>query len=466
MRTKAEREGGNNCFRRSLYAAAEAYYSSCLSIDAEDESESVLGGTTGGSLHAILHSNRAACLMALNRYPDAIEECRAALCIHALYMKVILHKSRCYTKLQRFGEAIAEYKIWLELVEAAREAPHDSSAFDSPCELGGPKAVLDSYVQIVRLELEEVYKAMKLHEKAEKRAVASREEAKLLLYQAALAKKCVKAREEAKLRLEAEAKKRAEAKARLRTSREAIRRAKAKATDDAKRRREQEANAREQAAHEAKIMFAEAKAKAREEANRRREQVPPMRSAPASSQGPAPWFNQANCTNNFAYWQNQTNQSTAGQYAPRQTFNSNAFFNFAQQFSARQQWLNQMNGSNFTPQPFGQPYFPQPNQSYNPFWQEQQCFNQANNFNNEQPYWQQANPNYTQGPQQSNASHQRPEGQSNASHQRPEGQSNASHQRPEGQSYPANGSQQSGPVNAAPQEKSPYIVSTIAWCEE
>lgn len=156
-RTKAIRERGDELFRVGDFDLAASQYGACLLIDSEGTSAEP--GSAGGRLHAVLHCNRAACLMAVRRFHEAIEECTAALRIHSRYMKAMLRRSRCYVRLQRYQEAIAEYKRWLELVEEARASPNASAAFVTPCLFDGPKDVSDADIAQVKRELDEVYRS-------------------------------------------------------------------------------------------------------------------------------------------------------------------------------------------------------------------------------------------------------------------------------------------------------------------
>lgn len=169
-RTKQGRERGDELFRSCDFDLAATQYTACLSIDSEGILDLVDGANAGGRLHAVLHCNRAACLMASNRFHAAIEECTAALKIHPRYMKAILRRARCYARLQQMQEGLAEYKRWLELVELAAK-PNYGATLASPCLFDGPNDVKPSEVEQVKKELDDLYKAKRRAE------AASREEA-------------------------------------------------------------------------------------------------------------------------------------------------------------------------------------------------------------------------------------------------------------------------------------------------
>jgi tetratricopeptide (TPR) repeat protein len=162
-RTKTGREKGDELFRHGDFELAALHYSNCLNVDMEGVSDGVDGPNAGGRLHAVLHCNRAACLMAMKRYEDALEECSAALRIHSRYMKAMLRRARCYHRLQRYQEAISEYKRYLDLVDEAGRTP-DSGAVITPCLFDGPKDVNADNIKEVNAELDSVYAAKRKSE--------------------------------------------------------------------------------------------------------------------------------------------------------------------------------------------------------------------------------------------------------------------------------------------------------------
>jgi tetratricopeptide (TPR) repeat protein len=154
-RTKKGREYGDKLFRLQDYDLAAKEYGKCLAIDGED-SGNTSSGTAGGRLHAVLYCNRAACYMALHRYSDALDECAAALRIHSRYMKALLRRARCYSRLNRCEEAIREYEKWRELAAEGKIYPKTSSG-GSPCWFDLPREVTAVDVDTVLKELDEVH---------------------------------------------------------------------------------------------------------------------------------------------------------------------------------------------------------------------------------------------------------------------------------------------------------------------
>eukprot|EP00816_Leptocylindrus_hargravesii_P011996 CAMPEP_0196823160 /NCGR_PEP_ID=MMETSP1362-20130617/86403_1 /TAXON_ID=163516 /ORGANISM="Leptocylindrus danicus, Strain CCMP1856" /LENGTH=313 /DNA_ID=CAMNT_0042202945 /DNA_START=228 /DNA_END=1169 /DNA_ORIENTATION=+ len=155
MSAKAE---GDNLFRSGKYDSAAIRYNVCLKIDSEKPGRLA---TSGGRLHAILHCNRAACLMATKRFREAAKECSAALRIHANYRKAMLRRGRCYVKMHRFKEAIADFNACIEAAVKGKET------FDHSIKT-------KEQIEVVKKELEEAKRAKRDHETAE-RAKADRE---------------------------------------------------------------------------------------------------------------------------------------------------------------------------------------------------------------------------------------------------------------------------------------------------
>jgi len=167
-RTMTGKERGDSFFRNGDYERAAAKYASCLTIDGEGDPDIKLTGdpseipNAGGRLHAVLHCNRAACLMAIRRYREASKECTAALRIHTQYMKAMLRRGRCYARLEQHEEAIAEYQRWVHLVEEAKNKANSATAnTTTTCFFDRAVDVSDEEFARVKNELEDVKKAMR-----------------------------------------------------------------------------------------------------------------------------------------------------------------------------------------------------------------------------------------------------------------------------------------------------------------
>ena len=167
-RTSAGKDRGDSLFRNGDYQLAAAQYTSCLTIDAEGLPDPSLGevSNAGGRLHAILHCNRAACLMAMKKYHVAVTDCTSALRIHSHYMKALLRRSRCYSRLERYEEATFDYNKWLQLVDMAKRSPDDPDLSTTPCLFDSPKDIASEEVEKVKQELQDVVRSKQMAENA------------------------------------------------------------------------------------------------------------------------------------------------------------------------------------------------------------------------------------------------------------------------------------------------------------
>ena len=177
-RTASTKERGDTLFRGGDFQLAAAQYTSCLTIDAEGlrDGECSEVSNAGGRLHAILHCNRAACLMAVKKFHEAVTDCTSALRIHSHYMKAMLRRSRCYARLERYEEATVEYQRWLELVEKAQKSTLDLDAMTAPCLFDSPKDIPGSDVAKVRQELLEAMRSKRIAENAARSDATYRED--------------------------------------------------------------------------------------------------------------------------------------------------------------------------------------------------------------------------------------------------------------------------------------------------
>ena len=179
-KTMTEKENGDNCFRRGDYSAAASWYANAILIDCAPNSTTVGSvydiETSGGRLHAVLHCNRAACLMALKQFEEAAKECTAALRIEKCYLKAIIRRARCYTRMKRFEEAITEYDTWLKYINEYRRNPsvplRDECRFDRPSKVSDSdyKKALNERSQVQKEKLAEDDRLRKAAEEAERRS--------------------------------------------------------------------------------------------------------------------------------------------------------------------------------------------------------------------------------------------------------------------------------------------------------
>ena len=134
-KTILEKSKGDGFYRGGMYEEACSCYARVLLVDLD--CNQMYGNvwetkTVGGRLNAVLFCNRAACLMAMKRYEEATKECTAALKIEKGYMKAILRRARCYNRLERYEESIAEYNRWIHAVQEAKRNPMFRSSDECP----------------------------------------------------------------------------------------------------------------------------------------------------------------------------------------------------------------------------------------------------------------------------------------------------------------------------------------------
>ncbi|KAL3939210.1 MAG: hypothetical protein SGBAC_006023 [Bacillariaceae sp.] len=156
-RTKSGRVKGDDLFQEGAYEQAAAQYEFCLNIDSDGAPDPSGGKNAGGRFHAVMHCNRAASLMMLDRHHEAAAECTTALRIHPWYMKAMLRRARCFLKMSRHEESIAEFRKWIDLVNKARRGPFLLSK--SPCIFDGPNDATDDDLANTKRELAEATRA-------------------------------------------------------------------------------------------------------------------------------------------------------------------------------------------------------------------------------------------------------------------------------------------------------------------
>ncbi|EJK48019.1 hypothetical protein THAOC_33220, partial [Thalassiosira oceanica] len=163
-RTMSWKEKGDTLFRNGDYERAAEKYALCLTIDNDGgpyNQNALENDDAGGRLHAVLHCNRAACLMALKKYREAVKECTAALRIHTHYMKAMLRRGRCFARIRQYQEAIAEYERYIQLVLEARKSPQSAASSNAACTFDRPIDITEGEYSKARQELADVRKSMR-----------------------------------------------------------------------------------------------------------------------------------------------------------------------------------------------------------------------------------------------------------------------------------------------------------------
>jgi tetratricopeptide (TPR) repeat protein len=158
------KEKGDTLFRGGDYERAAAKYAQCLGIDGdtdEYDSNPLDNEDSGGRLHAVLHCNRAACLMALKKYREAVKECTASLRIHTHYMKAMLRRGRCFARIRQYQEAVSEYERYIQLVDEAKRSPLSALNSNAACTFDRPIDITPTEYSKAKQELADVKKSMK-----------------------------------------------------------------------------------------------------------------------------------------------------------------------------------------------------------------------------------------------------------------------------------------------------------------
>jgi DnaJ-domain-containing protein 1 len=84
-------------------------------------------------------------------------------------MKALLRRARCYSRLNRYEEAIREYEKWQEFAAEGKRSPKSSSG-SSPCWFDLPRDVTGADADMVRKELDEVRKSKRRMDAAAREA--------------------------------------------------------------------------------------------------------------------------------------------------------------------------------------------------------------------------------------------------------------------------------------------------------
>lgn len=109
------RESGNYKFRNQEYAKAYDDYSGALQLDPSHD-----------SYCALLYCNRAAALMNLGLFSEAIDDCNEALKRRLYYPKAILRRARALRESNRFQEAIRDLTKILSDMRTRGDTAYDA----------------------------------------------------------------------------------------------------------------------------------------------------------------------------------------------------------------------------------------------------------------------------------------------------------------------------------------------------
>ncbi|KAK9809941.1 hypothetical protein WJX72_002137 [[Myrmecia] bisecta] len=99
LKVAALRDEGNKLFAKKEYEKAMTTYDKAIKLVPE-----------GASDRALLHNNKAACLMMLQRYKESVKECSSALSVQPNYHKALIRRSKAYEKIGHLKEALEDVR--------------------------------------------------------------------------------------------------------------------------------------------------------------------------------------------------------------------------------------------------------------------------------------------------------------------------------------------------------------------
>ena len=138
---------GNDCFKKRQWADAITTYSDCLNIDPQNY-----------VFNAKLLCNRAACLIYLKKYPDAIKDCTQAIEYQKDYVKAYMRRAQCYKSIgtvEALDEALRDF-------QQAQKIVGDDSSVGRDCE----RSIRDTKLQLKKTKRKDYYKLLGVSERA------------------------------------------------------------------------------------------------------------------------------------------------------------------------------------------------------------------------------------------------------------------------------------------------------------
>ncbi|KAL9251461.1 Tetratricopeptide repeat protein 1-like protein, partial [Drosera capensis] len=105
---------GNLLFKNAQYEDALLKYEHALQLTPEIP--------PSNELRAMCHANRGICYLKLGKYEETIKECTKAIELCPAYIKALLRRADAYERLERFEDAIGDYKKILQLEPSNNEA--------------------------------------------------------------------------------------------------------------------------------------------------------------------------------------------------------------------------------------------------------------------------------------------------------------------------------------------------------
>ena len=112
MTSAEEKEKGNACFKKGDYKEAAELYTSALKICAAEDKDMIVA----------LHKNRAACWLKLQRYEDAISDCKVAIQLAPSDVKALYRLAQALDSKKQYSEAMKHLKQLLSIEPKNKEA--------------------------------------------------------------------------------------------------------------------------------------------------------------------------------------------------------------------------------------------------------------------------------------------------------------------------------------------------------
>lgn len=107
---ESQKSAGNDAFTSGRYKEAVDLYSETINLDSLND-----------DLNGTLYCNRAAALMKLNKWEEAISDASKALELKTDYVKALIRRAQCYSQTQQWEEAVRDYERVLSLDRSNRD---------------------------------------------------------------------------------------------------------------------------------------------------------------------------------------------------------------------------------------------------------------------------------------------------------------------------------------------------------
>ena len=112
MTSAEQKEKGNACFKKGNYKEAVELYTNALKICVAEDKDMIVA----------LHKNRAACWLKLQRYEDAVSDCKAAIQLAPSDVKALYRLAQALDGKKLYSEAMKHLKHLLSIDPKNKEA--------------------------------------------------------------------------------------------------------------------------------------------------------------------------------------------------------------------------------------------------------------------------------------------------------------------------------------------------------